>query len=163
MQNISPFLWFDHQAEEAATLYTSVFKNSRILNVTRYPEGSPAPAGSAMSVTFEIDGLRVQALNAGPTFQFTEAISLFVNANTQAEIDDYWNALTADGGEPSQCGWLKDKFGLSWQIVPAVLGELLSDPDPEKSGRTMQAMLAMHKIDIAALHAAHDGTNLDTA
>jgi predicted 3-demethylubiquinone-9 3-methyltransferase (glyoxalase superfamily) len=114
MQNISPYLWFDHQAEEAATLYTSVFKNSRILHVSRYPEGSPAPAGSAMSVTFEIDGLRVQALNAGPAFHFTEAISLFVNANTQPEIDSYWDQLTADGGEPSQCGWLKDRFGLSW-------------------------------------------------
>lgn len=163
MQNITPFLWFDTQAEEAATLYTSVFKNSRILNVTRYPEGSPAPAGSAMSVTFEIDGLHVQALNAGPMFQFTEAISLLVNANTQPEIDEYWARLTADGGEPSRCGWLKDKFGLSWQIVPALLGELLADPDPEKSGRTMQAMLAMQKIDIGALQAAHYGTNLDTA
>ena len=163
MQNISPFLWFDNRAEEAATLYTSVFKNSRILNVTRYPEGSPAPAGTAMSVTFEIDGLLVQALNAGPLFPFTEAISLFVNVNTQLEIDDYWTKLIADGGQPNQCGWLKDKFGLSWQIVPSILGELLSDPDPEKSGRTMQAMLAMQKIEISALQAAHDGTELDTA
>ncbi|MDQ1575608.1 MAG: hypothetical protein QOF36_418 [Microbacteriaceae bacterium] len=157
MQKISPFLWFDNQAEEAAEHYVSIFKNSRIVTVSRYGEGAPAPAGTAMSVTFELDGLEFQALNAGPMFTFTEAISFFVNAETQEEIDDLWEKLTSGGGEPGQCGWLKDKFGLSWQIVPPVLGELLSDPDPARSGRAMQAMLGMSKLDIAALTAAADG------
>ncbi|MDQ1609909.1 MAG: hypothetical protein QOE16_2641 [Microbacteriaceae bacterium] len=157
MQKISPFLWFDNQAEEAAEHYVSIFKNSRIVSVSRYGEGAPAPAGTAMSVTFELDGLEFQALNAGPMFTFTEAISFFVNAETQEEIDDLWEKLTSGGGEPGQCGWLKDKFGLSWQIVPPVLGELLSDPDPARSGRAMQAMLGMSKLDIAALTAAADG------
>lgn len=156
MQTITPFLWFDNQAEEAANFYVSIFKNSAILNVSRYPEGGPAPAGSAMSVSFQLDGLEIQALNGGPMFRLTEAFSLYVNAGTQAEIDDLWEKLTSGGGEPSQCGWLKDKYGLSWQIVPPVLGELLGDPDPAKAGRVMEAMLAMTKIDIAALHAARD-------
>jgi predicted 3-demethylubiquinone-9 3-methyltransferase (glyoxalase superfamily) len=155
MQKISPFLWFDDQAEEAANFYVSVFKNSEILNVSRYGEGAPRPAGSAMSVSFVLDGLEFQALNGGPEFSFTEAISLFVHAETQEEIDDLWEKLTA-GGSPSQCGWLKDKYGLSWQIVPPVLGELLSDPDPNKSSRVLQAMLGMTKIDIAGLRAAYD-------
>lgn len=155
MQKISPFLWFDSQAEDAANFYVSIFKNSEIRNVARYPEGSPAPAGTAMAVTFVLDGLEFQALNAGPQFSFTEAISFFVNAETQPEIDDLWEKLT-DGGEPGQCGWLKDKFGLSWQIVPPVLSELLGDPDPAKSGRVMQAMLGMRKLDIADLRAAYD-------
>jgi len=155
MPKISPFLWFDSQAEDAANFYVSIFKNSEIRNVARYPEGSPAPAGTAMAVTFVLDGLEFQALNAGPQFSFTEAISFFVNAETQPEIDDLWEKLT-DGGEPGQCGWLKDKFGLSWQIVPPVLSELLGDPDPAKAGRVMQAMLGMRKLDIADLRAAYD-------
>jgi predicted 3-demethylubiquinone-9 3-methyltransferase (glyoxalase superfamily) len=154
MQKISPFLWFDSQAEEAANFYVSVFENSRIINVSRYAEGGMAPAGSAMSVTFELEGLEFQALNAGPQFSFTEAISFFVQAETQEEIDRLWDVLTSDGGEPSRCGWLKDRFGLSWQIIPPILGQLLSDPDPARAGRAMQAMLSMGKIDIAGLQAA---------
>ena len=156
MSKISPFLWFDTQAEEAAEFYVSVFKNSEILGVSRYGEGAPRPAGSAISVTFLLDGLEFQALNGGPEFNFTEAVSFFVSAATQAEIDDLWEKLT-DGGEPGRCGWLKDKFGLSWQVVPPVLGELLGDPDPVKSSRVMQAMLGMGKLDIAGLRAAHAG------
>jgi predicted 3-demethylubiquinone-9 3-methyltransferase (glyoxalase superfamily) len=156
MPKISPFLWFDDQAEEAASFYVSIFKNSAILGVSRYGEGAPRPAGTAMSVSFVLDGLEFQALNGGPQFPFTEAISLFVKAETQDEIDDLWEKLTSGGGAPSQCGWLKDKYGLSWQIVPPVLFELMGDPDPGKSGRVMQALLGMGKIDIAALRAAHD-------
>ena len=156
MQKISPCLWFDDQAEEAANFYVSVFKNSAILDVSRFGEGAPAPAGSAMLVTFVLDGVEMQALNGGPAFNFTEAISLFVTAETQDEIDDLWEKLTSGGGAPSMCGWLKDRYGLSWQIVPPVLGELLGDPDPVKAGRVMQAMLGMSKIDIAALRAARD-------
>ena len=155
MQKISPFLWFDDQAEEAANYYVSIFKNSAIMSVSRYGEGAPRPAGSAMSVAFVLDGLEFQALNGGPEFEFTEAISMFVRAETQDEIDDLWEKLTS-GGTEGQCGWLKDKFGLSWQIVPPVLFELLGDPDPNKSGRTMQAMLGMRKIDIAGLRAANN-------
>jgi predicted 3-demethylubiquinone-9 3-methyltransferase (glyoxalase superfamily) len=156
MTSISPFLWFDGRAEEAANLYVSIFPNSKVVNVSRYPEGSPSPAGSAMGVTFILDGLEFQALNAGPLYSFTEAISFFVEAKTQDEIDRYWQLLTSDGGEPGQCGWLKDRFGLSWQIVPPVLGALLGDPDPAKAGRVMQAMLGMSRIVIADLHAAAD-------
>jgi predicted 3-demethylubiquinone-9 3-methyltransferase (glyoxalase superfamily) len=156
MQKISPFLWFDDQAEEAANFYVSIFENSAILGVSRYGEGAPRPAGSAMSVTFVLGGLELQALNGGPEFSFTEAISLFVTAETQDEIDDLWEKLTSGGGAPSRCGWLKDRYGLSWQIVPPVLGELLGDPDPVRSGRVMQAMLAMSKIDIAGLRSAYD-------
>ena len=154
MLKISPFLWFDDQAEFAAEFYVSLFDRSEITSISRYPEGSPFPAGTAFAISFVLDGLEVQAMNAGPGFPFTEAISLFVNAETQDEIDDLWQKLTADGGEPSRCGWLKDRFGLSWQIVPPILGELLSDPDPARSGRVMQAMLGMSKIEIAGLMAA---------
>lgn len=154
MQTISPFLWFNDQAEEAANFYVSLFKNSKIVNVSRYGEGAPAPAGTAMGVSFVLDGLELQAFNGGPAFTFTEAISLYVNVETQPEIDELWDKLTADGGQPSQCGWLKDKYGLSWQIVPPVLTQLLSDPNPEVSGRVMQAMLGMGKLDIAGLQAA---------
>lgn len=154
MPTISPFLWFDSQAEEAANFYVSLFPNSRILSIGRYPEGSPMPAGTAMSVSFVLDGLEVQAMNAGPQFPFTEAISFFVESPDQQTIDRYWNALIADGGEPSQCGWLKDRWGLSWQIVPPILGELLSSPDPERAGRVMQAMLGMTKLVVAELEAA---------
>jgi len=155
MQTISPFLWFDDQAEEAAQLYTSVFSSSSILDVTRYGEGAPQ-AGTAMVVTFMLDGLELHALNGGPGFPFTEAVSLYVKAETQDEIDDLWTKLT-DGGEPGRCGWLKDRYGFSWQIVPPVLVELLSDPDPARAGRVMQAMLGMGKLDISALRAAADG------
>ena len=157
MQKISPFLWFNDQAEEAANFYVSIFRNSAILGVSRYGEGEPHPAGSAMSVSFVLDGLEIQALNGGPEFTFTEAISLFVTAETQDEVDSLWEKLTSGGGEPSQCGWLKDKYGLSWQIVPPILFELLGDPDPKRSSRVMQAMLGMGKLDIAGLQAAHDG------
>jgi predicted 3-demethylubiquinone-9 3-methyltransferase (glyoxalase superfamily) len=156
MQTISPFLWFDGQAEEAAELYVSIFPNSRILSVSRYPESAPGVPGTAMAVSFVLDGLEVQALNGGPGFPFTEAISLFVAAETQSEIDRLWDALLAGGGSPSRCGWLKDRFGLSWQIVPPALGVLLGDPDPGRAGRAMQAMLGMTKIDIAGLRAAAD-------
>lgn len=156
MQKIRPCLWFDDQAEDAANFYVSVFRNSAILDVSRYGEGAPRPAGSAMMVTFVLDGLDFQALNGGPEFTFTEAISLSVTAETQDEIDDLWEKLTSGGGAPSQCGWLKDKYGLSWQIVPPVLGELLGDPDPQRSSRVMQAMLGMRKLDIAGLRAAYD-------
>lgn len=155
MQTISPFLWFDDQAEEAAQFYTSVFPRSSILDVTRYGEGAPR-AGTAMLVTFVLDGLELQALNGGPGFPFTEAVSLSVKAETQLEIDTLWAKLT-DGGEPGRRGWLKDRYGFSWQVVPPVLGELLSDPDPARAGRAMRAMLGMSKLDIAALRAAADG------
>ena len=157
MQKISPFLWFDDQAEEAANFYVSIFKNSWIQSVSRYPEGGPGEPGTAMSVSFTLDGLEFQALNGGPEFSFTEATSFFVTASGQEEIDHFWEKLTSYGGQPGQCGWLKDQYGLSWQIVPPILGELLADPDPDRSRRVMQAMLAMGKIDIAALQAAHDG------
>jgi predicted 3-demethylubiquinone-9 3-methyltransferase (glyoxalase superfamily) len=153
MQKITPFLWFDTQAEEAANFYVSVFPNSRIVTVTRYGEAGPGPKGSVMTVVFELDGQRMIALNGGPQFKFTEAISLSVDCKDQAEVDRYWSKLT-QGGKESQCGWLKDKYGLSWQINPAALGEMLSDPDPEKAKRVMEAMLTMKKIDIAALKAA---------
>jgi len=156
MSSISPFLWFDSQAEEAATFYVSLFPDSRIVSVARYPEGAPQPAtpGAAMSVSFVLDGLDFQALNGGPQFAFTEAISLFVTAETQNKIDFYWDALTSDGGEAGQCGWLKDRWGLSWQIVPPALGDLLGDPDIERAGRVMRAMLGMQKIVIADLENA---------
>jgi len=156
MSSISPFLWFDSQAEEAATFYVSLFPDSRIVSVARYPEGAPQPAtpGAAMSVSFVLDGLDFQALNGGPQFAFTEAISLFVTAETQDKIDFYWDALTSDGGEAGQCGWLKDRWGLSWQIVPPALGDLLGDPDIERAGRVMRAMLGMQKIVIADLENA---------
>jgi predicted 3-demethylubiquinone-9 3-methyltransferase (glyoxalase superfamily) len=157
MQKISPFLWFDDQAEQAADFYVSIFRNSWIQSVSRYGDGGPGPAGTAMSVSFTLDGLEFQALNGGPLYSFTEAISLFVSAPTQDEIDHLWEKLTSDGGEPGRCGWLKDRYGLSWQVVPPILGELLGDPDPDRSSRVMQAMLTMGKIDIAALQAAYDG------
>jgi len=157
MQKITPFLWFDGQAEEAMKLYTSVFKNSRIVSIKKWGEGSPFPKDQVMQGVFEIDGQRFYAFDAGPQFKFTEAISLFVNCETQEEIDHYWSKLTANGGEESMCGWLKDKFGLSWQIVPPVLGELLGDKDKAKAGRVMQAMMKMKKIVIGDLEKAADG------
>ncbi len=155
-QKITPFLWYDQQAEEAATFYVSLFKNSRITKVTRYPEGAPARAGMVMTVEFELDGVPFIALNGGPHFKFTEAISLSVNCESQAEVDELWEKLSA-GGEKSQCGWLKDQYGLSWQIVPERLVELLSDPDKARSARVVQAMLQMTKIDIRKLEDASRG------
>lgn len=154
MQKITPFLWFDKEAEEAANFYVSIFKNSKVTEVARYPEGSPAPAGSVMTVTFNLDGEDFVALNAGPHFKFTEAISFVVDCENQEEVDHFWTKLTADGGEESQCGWLKDKFGLSWQITPRILLELMKDKDPERAKRVMQAMMQMKKIDIAKLKEA---------
>lgn len=153
-QKISPFLWFDNQAEEAAEFYVSLFDDSGITNVSRYTEGGPMPAGTAMGVSFTLAGTEFQALNAGPQFQFTEAISFFIRAETQPEIDELWEKLTANGGEESRCGWVKDRFGLSWQIIPSILGELLADPDPKRAGRVMQAMMGMGKIEIPGLLAA---------
>lgn len=157
MQKITTYLWFDDQAEEAAEFYVSVFgESARILDVQRYGEAGPGPAGRAMMVTFELAGQRFMALNGGPRFRFTEAISLYVNCRDQAEVDGLWEKLTT-GGEESMCGWLKDRYGLSWQIIPAALGELMGDPDPEKSNRVMQAMLGMKKIDVQGLREAHAG------
>jgi len=153
IQKITPFLWYDHQAEEAAGFYASIFPNSKVGKVVRYGPAGPGPAGSAMTVEFQLDGQPFVALNGGPHFKFTEAISFVVNCETQAEVDGYWEKLSA-GGAQVQCGWLKDKFGLSWQIVPTALPKLLSDPDPKKAERVMKAMLAMKKIDIAALQQA---------
>ena len=153
MQKITTFLWFNNQAEEAAIFYTSIFKNSKILSISRYGENSPGTPGTAMIVTFQIEGQEFMALNGGPEFKFSEAISLFVNCDGQDEVDMLWERLSA-GGEQGPCGWLKDKFGLSWQIVPTVLGELMSHPDPIKAQRVTQAMLQMGKLDIAALQRA---------
>ena len=154
MQKITPFLWFDTQAEEAARFYVSVFKNSKIVGVSRYGEAGPGPRGSVMTVTFELGGQEFIALNGGPHFKFTEAVSFSVDCKTQEEVDEFWRKLS-EGGEEGQCGWLKDKYGLSWQINPRILGEMLSDADPEKSKRVMEAMLKMNKIDIAALQQAY--------
>jgi predicted 3-demethylubiquinone-9 3-methyltransferase (glyoxalase superfamily) len=150
-QKIVPFLWFDTQAEEAAKFYVSIFKNSKITSVM------PGPNNTVMGVTFELDGVKIQALNGGPHFTFTEAISLFVHCENQAEVDHFWNSLIADGGEESMCGWLKDKYGLSWQIIPTALGGFLASADREKANRAMQAMLKMRKIDIAILEKAFNG------
>jgi predicted 3-demethylubiquinone-9 3-methyltransferase (glyoxalase superfamily) len=155
IQKITPFLWFDHQAEEAAAFYTSIFPHSRIVKVVRYNAAGPGPAGSAMTVAFELEGQAFVALNGGPHFKFTEAVSFVVNCQTQDEVDAYWEKLSADGGEV-QCGWLKDKFGVSWQIVPTVLSELLSASDPKKAERVMKAMFTMKKLDIRALQHAYD-------
>jgi predicted 3-demethylubiquinone-9 3-methyltransferase (glyoxalase superfamily) len=155
MPKITPFLWFDSQAEEAAKFYCSVFPNSKILRTAYYGEGAPGPKGSVMTVEFELDGQRHIALNGGPLFKFTEAVSFVVDCKTQKEIDTYWNKLL-EGGEESQCGWLKDRYGLSWQITPTILGELLSDPDAQKAKRVMQAMLKMKKIEIEPLKKAYE-------
>jgi predicted 3-demethylubiquinone-9 3-methyltransferase (glyoxalase superfamily) len=155
MQRITPFLWFDHQAEEAVNFYTAIFENSKILGISRYGENSPGPAGSVMTVEFEIEGHRFVALNGGPIYHFTPAVSFAVDCRTQEEVDRLWERLTADGGQPGQCGWLEDKYTVSWQIVPRRLVELLTDPDPARANRVMQAMLTMTRIDIAALEAAY--------
>ena len=155
MQKITPFLWFDHQAEEAMHFYTSIFKNSKVGTVSRYGEAGPGPKGSVMSVTFELEGQQFFALNGGPHFSFTPAISFFVNCETQREVDEVWEKLSA-GGEKNSCGWLRDKYGVSWQIIPSALGRMLQDKDPEKSTRVMKAMLQMKKFDIEGLTRAYE-------
>ena len=161
MQKITPFLWFDHQAEEAAKFYTSVFKNSKVGKILRYDEASAkaagGPVGSVLTIEFEIEGQKFTALNGGPDFKFNESISFVVNCDTQKEVDYFWEKLTADGGQKSQCGWLKDKFGVSWQVTPIVLIEMLHDKDAKKSERVMNAMMQMQKIDIEKLQAAYAG------
>jgi predicted 3-demethylubiquinone-9 3-methyltransferase (glyoxalase superfamily) len=157
MRKITPFLWFDTQAEEAAKFYVSIFKNSRLGKVSRYGDAGPGPAGSAMTVEFELDGQPFIALNAGPQFKFNEAVSFSIDCKTQEEVDAFWQRLT-EGGEEGQCGWLKDKYGLSWQVNPTILGQMLSDPDREKANRVMQAMLKMKKINIATLKRAYAGS-----
>lgn len=156
MQRITPFLWFDTQAEEAAKFYVSIFKNSRIKTVTSYGDAGPGPKGSVMTVVFELERHEFIALNGGPQYKFTEAISFSVDCKTQNEVDFFWHKLS-QGGEPGPCGWLKDKYGLSWQVNPTILGEMLSDPDPKKSKRVMDAMLRMKKIVIADLEKAYQG------
>jgi predicted 3-demethylubiquinone-9 3-methyltransferase (glyoxalase superfamily) len=155
MHKITPFLWFDDKAEEAMNFYVSIFKNSKVGTITRYGEGGPGPKGTVMSVTFQLDGQDFFALNGGPLFKFTEAISFFVNCETQQEVDELWEKLSA-GGEKSRCGWLKDKYGLSWQIIPSVLTKMLGDKDAGKAKRVMEAMLQMDKIDIDRLKQAYD-------
>jgi predicted 3-demethylubiquinone-9 3-methyltransferase (glyoxalase superfamily) len=160
MQKITPFLWFDNQAEEAVNFYVSIFKNSKVGKVTRYDEASSKaagrPEGSVMTMEFQLEGQNFVAINAGPHFKFTEAISFVVDCGSQEEVDYFWAKLTADGGQESQCGWLKDKYGLSWQITPRVLIEMIGDKDPQKAQRVMEAMLQMKKIDIATLKRAYD-------
>ena len=164
LQRITPFLWFDHQAEEAAKFYVSIFKDSRITSVARYDDAAAKaagrPEGSVMTVAFELDEQELTALNGGPVFKFTEAISLVVNCQTQEEVDHFWSKLSA-GGQDVQCGWLKDRFGVSWQVVPTVLSEMLQDKDPEKSKRVMAAMLKMRKISIEGLKHAYEGRRLE--
>jgi len=156
MQKITPFLWFDNNAEEAVNFYTSIFKNSKVGRIARYGDAGPGPKGTVMVVAFTLDGQEFTALNGGPLFKFTEAISFVVNCETQEEVDRFWAKLS-EGGKEVQCGWLKDRYGLSWQIVPTILSKLLTDPDPEKSQRVMKAMLKMIKIDIRALEQAYEG------
>ena len=154
MQKITPFLWFDRQAEEAANFYTSIFKNSKIVKVARYGEAGPGPKGTAMTVVFQLEGQDFIALNGGPHFKFNEAVSFSIECQTQQEVDEFWSKLTSGGGQESQCGWLKDRFGLSWQVVPTILGQLLSDP--KKSESVMAALLKMKKLDIEGLKQAYE-------
>jgi predicted 3-demethylubiquinone-9 3-methyltransferase (glyoxalase superfamily) len=156
MQKITPFLWFNNQAEEAMHFYTSIFKNSKIGHITHYGEAGPGPKGSVLTASFELEGQQFTALNGGPEFTFTPAISFLVNCETQEEVDELWEKLSA-GGEEVECGWLKDKYGVSWQIVPTILGEMLNDTDPQRLQRVMQAMLQMKKIDMKALQQAYEG------
>jgi predicted 3-demethylubiquinone-9 3-methyltransferase (glyoxalase superfamily) len=157
MQKITPFLWFDNNAEEAMNFYVSIFKNSGVGNVSRFGEGGPVPKGTFMVGTFSLDGREFMVLNGGPLYKLTPAFSLMVNCETQEEIDFYWEKLTADGGKPVQCGWLEDKFGVSWQIVPTILGELMGKGDAEKTNRMMQALWGMMKLDIEGLKRAYEG------
>jgi predicted 3-demethylubiquinone-9 3-methyltransferase (glyoxalase superfamily) len=156
MQRVTPFLWFDNNAEEAMNFYVSIFKNSKVSRITRYGEAGPGPAGSVMTVEFELDGQKFVGLNGGPQFKFTEAVSFTVGCETQEEVDYYWDKLS-EGGQKSRCGWLKDKFGLWWQVEPKILGDLMADKDPQKAKRVMEAMLKMDKIEIGPLKQAYDG------
>ncbi|MDQ2864705.1 MAG: VOC family protein [Candidatus Eremiobacteraeota bacterium] len=156
MKKITPFLWFDGRAEEAAILYTSIFRNSAIQNISRYGEGENGEPGAVMTVAFQLDGEEFIALNGGPAFEFSPAVSFLVRCESQQEVDHFWNELS-NGGEQQQCGWLRDRFGVTWQIVPTILGDLLQDDDDEKATRVMQAMLKMHKLDIGELQRAYDG------
>ncbi|HEX6810740.1 MAG TPA: VOC family protein [Planctomycetota bacterium] len=156
-QKITTFLWFDNNAEEAIRFYMSIFEDSKILSEARWGEGGPVPKGTLMTARFQLAGQEFMALNGGPLYRFTEAISLYVDCATQPEVDELWAKLTAGGGEPGRCGWLKDKFGLSWQVIPSVLGPLMSDKDPAKSKRVAEAMLQMNKLDIKRLQQAYDG------
>jgi len=155
-QKITPFLWFDDQAEEATDFYVSMFKNSEVLSARRLGNAGPGTEGTVMGTSFRLEGQEFMALNGGPAFTFTEAISLFIDCASQDEVDDVWEKLSA-GGETSRCGWLKDRYGLSWQVIPSVLGDMLTDQDPERTGRVMEAMMQMIKIDIAELKRAYDG------
>ncbi len=155
MQKITPYLWFDNQAEEAVNFYTSIFKDSKILSMSRLPAEAPGQSGPVITATFQIEGQTFMALNGGPMYRFTEAVSFFVSCQTQEEVDYYWDRLL-EGGEAQMCGWLKDKYGLSWQIIPQALMQLMGDPDPEKARRVMEAMLKMVKIDIAGLKQAYE-------
>jgi predicted 3-demethylubiquinone-9 3-methyltransferase (glyoxalase superfamily) len=156
MQRITPFLWFDGKAEEAMNFYVAIFKNSKVGKITRYGDAGPGPKGSVLTATFQLEGQEFIALNGGPMYKFSPAISFYVNCETQAEVDELWNKLSA-GGAPNRCGWLTDKFGVSWQIIPTILGKCIGDPDPVKSQRAMKAMLQMDKIDIAKLQQAYEG------
>jgi predicted 3-demethylubiquinone-9 3-methyltransferase (glyoxalase superfamily) len=156
MQKITPFLWFDNQAEEAMNFYTSIFKNSKVGRISRYGDAGPGPKGSVMTAEFSLDGLEFIALNAGPMFKFTEAISFVIDCKSQEEVDYYWNKLTADGGEESMCGWLKDKFGLSWQVVPAKLSEYMLDKNAAKAKKVTEAMFKMRKIDLKKIEEAYE-------
>jgi predicted 3-demethylubiquinone-9 3-methyltransferase (glyoxalase superfamily) len=158
MEKIVPFLWFDDQAEEAVNFYTSIFKNSKIGSMARYGEAGPGVPGSVMTATFELNGQEFMALNGGPEFRFTPAISFFVNCESQEEVDYLWEKLT-EGGQPVQCGWVTDRYGISWQIVPTILGKLMSDPDPDRARRVTEAMLKMVKLDIRELQRAYDGAS----
>jgi len=155
MQQITPFLWFDNNAEEAVNFYVSIFKNSRVVNMSRWADGGPGPKGGVMSATFELNGQEFMALNGGPTFEFSPAISFFVKCETQQEVDEYWEKLSA-GGTKERCGWLKDKYGVSWQIIPNAVGKFLQEKDPTKSKRVMNAMMQMDKIDIQGLQRAYE-------
>jgi len=157
MQKITPFLWFDGQAEEAMNHYVSIFKNSKVLSVARYGDAGPGPKGSVMTCSFQLEGQDFLALNGGPQFKFNEAISLLVNCETQGEVDELWDKLLSGGGQPLDCGWLKDKFGLCWQIVPGAFMRMMQDKDPQKSRRVMEAMMTMKKLDLARLKRAYDG------
>jgi predicted 3-demethylubiquinone-9 3-methyltransferase (glyoxalase superfamily) len=155
MQGITPFLWFNGQAEEAMNFYVSIFPDSKVVSVTRYTDAGPGPKGTVMSAVFQLRGQQFYALNGGPQYSFTPAISFFVSCDTQTEVDELWTKLLAGGGEPNRCGWLRDRFGLSWQIIPSILGKRLQDPDPAKARRVMTAMLQMDKIDIGRLEEAY--------
>lgn len=156
MHKITPFLWFDNKAEEAVNFYMSLFKNSKLVSITRYGDEIPGMKGKVLTAVFQLDGQEFMALDGGPMFKFTEAVSMYVDCENQEEVDRLWNKLIADGGEESMCGWLKDKYGLSWQIIPKALGEMMSDKDPAKAGRVMQAMLKMKKIDVKKLKEAYN-------